>query len=461
MMPNQSLAAMLPKERKASLLFHGPWIRWSELSPAERFVCAIIILAPIWWFIGWAYFWFIITGAILSFQLWQGKSLRFKKPSWLVISGFLFHIYRSTTAILNTSDDIKPSTWIGVVAGICFYFIIWFIENNDIRIRVEVIAWAISALVLELLIFWVTAQLILKAPNFVPPRTLISQFLDRAERYVKGDGSSNYLIPYWADDKLPGGFSRFAFFYPVPEDFGIISGSISIFALEIKNRYWRKVLFCIGVFLLFVSGTRMAWIAFSLVLALRYIILVSKTWGISAMFAMIGLSCFLMLSVPQITNTAFDTFTQTTQSTSDFRKDSSEVRKKIYRRTWEEIISESDPDKLILGRGVYGQGVLPGFEPAKVGSHSFLLGTLLYRQGIFGSLIFLFFWASLITKLFLDRERRPIFSMLMVVFMSLTFPTMELTLGHNLLLLLALLPSTKHKLEPANINRRNNIYASA
>jgi O-Antigen ligase len=455
---NPSSAMAQPVEKRAKSLFYGPWLRWNELSTAEKFVCVFIVLTPVWWFIGWTYVWFLIVGVILSYQLWQSKGLGLKQPSVLVISGLLFHVYRTATSILNSTDDVRPSTWIGVIVGICFYFIIWYIESNDIRIRLEVLAWAISALVLELLIFWVVAQLILRAPHFVPPRSLISQFLDRSERYIKGNGSSNYLLPYWPEDKLPGGLARFAFFYPVPEDFGLISAPIGIFALELKNRYWRASLFCAGLLLLFVSGTRMAWIAFVAVLILRFILLTSKRWGIAVMFALIGLVCFLMLSVPQITDTAVNSYTQTTESTSNFRKDSSEVRAKIYERTWEEITSE--PDKLLLGRGVYGPGVLPGFEPAKVGSHSFLLGTLLYRQGIVGSLIFLVFWLSFSAKLILTQDRRPLFSVLLVVFMSLTFPTMELTLGHNFLILFALLVSTKQS--PKSIlARRSRLYAPA
>jgi O-Antigen ligase len=455
---NSSLEMAQPAEQRTRPLFSGPWLRWRELTPSEKFVCAFVILTPVWWFIGWTYVWFLITGAILSYQLWKGKGLGLKRPSLLVIFGISFNIYRSATSILNSTDDIRPSTWIGVIVGICFYLIIWYIESRDIRIRIEVIAWAISALVLELLIFWVVVQLILRAPHFVPPRSLISQFLDRSERYIKGNGSSNYLLPYWPEDKLPGGLARFAFFYPVPEDFGLISAPIGIFALELKNRYWRAVLFCAGIFLLFISGTRMAWIAFLAVLILRYILLTSKRWGIAAMFALIGLVCFLMLSVPQITDTAVKTYTQTTESTSNFRKDSSEVRSKIYERTWEEITSE--PDKLLLGRGVYGSGVLPGFEPAKVGSHSFLLGTLLYRNGLFGTLIFLIFWLFFSAKLISTQDRRPLFSVLLVVFMSLTFPTMELTLGHNFLILLALLVSTKQS--PKSFpTGRSRLYAPA
>jgi O-Antigen ligase len=458
---NQFLAIAQPVKQRNQNLFHGPWLRWIELTPSEKFVCTFIILTPIWWFIGWSYNWFLIVGSILLLQQFQGKSLQLKRPSWLVIFGFSSHLYRSATSILNSSS-VSPNIWVGLLAGMCFYSIIWHIESSDIRIRIEVIAWAISALVVELLVFWIIFQIILRAPNFTPPRSLVSQFLDKSARYVKGDGASNYLLPYWPEDKLPAGLCRFAFFYPVPEDFGLISGSIGVFSLEIKNRYWRIALFCLGVFLLFVSGTRMAWIAFSAVLALRYIIITSKAWGMSAMFALLGLSCFLMLSVPQITDTVFNTYSQTTESTSDFRRDSSEVRKKIYRRTWEELTSgpEADSEKLLLGRGVFGPTVLPGFEPARIGSHSFILGNLLYRQGLIGTLIFLFFWISLITKLVLDRRRRPLFSILMVVFMSLTFPTMEFTLGHFLLIFLLLLPSTKHELESTK-NQRSRIYASA
>jgi O-Antigen ligase len=457
MNPNQSLAVILPIEQRSQPLFSGPWLRWGELTQAERFVCLFIIFTPLWWFIGWTYNWFLLTGAILLYQQWQGKGFGLKRPSLLIVSGFLFHVYRCTTLILNSSE-VKPSTWIGVIVGVCFYFLLWFIESNDIRIRIEVFAWAISILVIEILVFWITFQLILKTPYIVPPRTLISQFLDRSERYIKGSGASNYLLPYGNGDMLPGGFTRFAFFYPVPEDFGLISSCISLFALEIKNRYWRSTLFCVGIFLLFVSGTRICWIALPAILLIRYIIAVSKKWGIAAIFALIGLISFLLLSVPQVTDTTFNNYTELTDSAKNVRKDSSEVRAKIYERTWEEITDE--PDKLLLGRGVYGPGVLPGFEPAKVGSHSFLLGTLLYRQGLIGSFIFLIFWLLLIKKLFLTQNIRPFFSLLIIVFMSLTFPTMEFTIGHNFLILLALLAHDKENPRLLNNNRRHQLYAA-
>jgi hypothetical protein len=454
---NPSLAESLPTEQGAQSIFSGPWLRWSQLTQAERFVCAFIILTPIWWLIGWTYNWFLLTGAVLSYQQLRGKGFGLKRPSLLVISGFSFHIYKSATSILNSSE-VKPSVLIGVVVGVCFYFIIWFIESNDVRLRVEAVAWAISILVLEILIVWVAAQLVLRTPQFVPPRTLLSQFLDRSERYIKGAGASNYLLLYSHGDKLPGGFTRFSFFYPVPEDFGLISSCISLFALDIKNRYWRAVLFCTGIFLLFVSGTRICWISLPVVLILRYVASIGKRWGLSIIFALIGLICFIILSVPQITDSTVSSYAQLTESTSNMRKDSSEVRAKIYERTWEEITSE--PDKLLLGRGVYGPGVLPGFEPAKIGSHSFLQGNLLYRQGLVGSSIFLIFWSSLITKLFSARSRGSSFSPLIFVLMSLTFPTMEFSMGHNFLILLALLVCKKQRLESKQ-NRGPRLYASA
>jgi hypothetical protein len=276
---NQSLAIAQPDEKKTSSLFYGPLLRWSMLTPSERFVCAFIVFTPIWWMIGWTYVWFLIVGVVLSFQQWQGKGFGLKQPSWLVLSGFSFHVYRSAATILNSSE-VKPSALISMVVGICFYFIIWFIESNDVRIRVEVIAWAISVLVLEILVCWLIAQVILGAPNFVPPRTLLSQFLDRSERYIKGSGASNYLLLYSAGDKLPGGFTRFSFFYPVPEDFGLISSCVVLLALDIKKRPWRITLLCLGIFLLFVSGTRICWLSIPIVLIFRYITSASKRWGI-------------------------------------------------------------------------------------------------------------------------------------------------------------------------------------
>ncbi|HEY9823994.1 MAG TPA: O-antigen ligase family protein [Stenomitos sp.] len=452
---NQTLVDTLQDETNEPILFKGVWLCWEQLSQAEKFISSFIILTPAWWFFGWTYSWFFIVGSILLIHQIKKKDLILKRPSWLVISGLLFHCYRHSVLLLNSSE-VGLSVWVDILVGICFYFIIWYIENNNIRIRVKVLAWAISVLALEIISFWIVAQLIFKAPHFIPPRTLVSQFLDRSERYIQGSGASNYLLPYWPEDKLPGGFARFAFFYPVPEDFGLISGAISAFSLELKNHYWRIVLFCSGIFLLFVSGTRMAWISFLLILVIRCLIVLSKNWGIIVLYALIGFFCFVMLSVPQVTDITYESFSNTTQSGSNLRKDSSEVRGLIYRRTWEEITTDPEIEKLIFGRGAFGPGVVPGFEPAKIGSHSFILGTLIYRQGLLGTSIFVMYWTLMSRKLFFSKDKYPLSSPLIFLFISFTFPTMEFTLGHNLILLFALLPTHQFLEVPVRRGRQRS-----
>lgn len=55
-----------------------------------------------------------------------------------------------------------------------------------------------------------------------------------------------------------------------------------------------------------------------------------------------------------------------------------------------------------------GASVHAGYAPAKVGTHSFYLGSLLYQKGVVGTCIFVTFWLSLITWLYHTRSNRPI-----------------------------------------------------
>jgi hypothetical protein len=143
---------------------------------------------------------------------------------------------------------------------------------------------------------------------------------------------------------------------------------------------------------------------------------------------------FISLSMPVITDQLVSTFVGTSEATGNFRRDSTDVRNKIYQRTWDAIVTE--PDNLLLGRGVPGPTVLPGYAPAKIGSHSFILGSLLYRQGIVGTSLFLCFWVALVNHLYRTRMRRPILCLLVPIYMTLTFVVMEISLINYLLVLI-------------------------
>jgi O-Antigen ligase len=412
----------------------GIWLRWDNLTTAEKSICAFVVLVPLWWFVGWTYTIMLIMGSCVAYEVWQGGGLRMQSPSLLVISVLCFELYKNLATILN-SREVALSSVLSLATGVCLGFILWYVESKKIYIRTEVVAWAFSVLAIEMLVFWMVAQLIFGAPHFTPWRSLAGQLTEKGERYIPGAGTSNYLIPYWPDDKLPGGLVRFAFFFPVPEDFALIAGFTVLLALDIKKRIWSLPLLSIGLFLLFLSGTRSNWIILPIVLAVRFIFVARKIGGTTLLSALIAFVGFFTLSLPLVTDLITDTYTTTKEATGHLRQDSTEVRAKIYERTWNAIVDA--PEDFILGRGVPGLTVLPGYEPAKVGSHSFILGSLLYRMGLLGTATFLVFWTSLFLHLYTTWSTRPSSSLLMFLYISLTFTVMEVSMITYLIILLS------------------------
>ena len=192
-----------------------------------------------------------------------------------------------------------------------------------------------------------------------------------------------------------------------------------------------------GLFLLFLSGTRSNWLVLPIVLAVRFIFVARKIGGATLLSALIAFVGVFTLSFPLVTDLITDTFTATQEATGHLRQDSTEVRAKIYERTWNAIVDA--PEDFLLGRGVPGLTVLPGYEPAKVGSHSFILGSLFYRTGLLGTATFLVFWTSLFLKLYRTRSSRSgSSSLLMFLYISLTFMVMEVSMITYLILLISI-----------------------
>ncbi len=439
--PGYHLTAKSSQAVDQSSLFNGIILRWSALKLEERCVCVAIIAAPVWWLIGWVYIFWICAAAIIAYEVWSGKNLQLESPSGLVISAACFLTLRNALAIFASGDDLGNSTLVGLVNGFCFAFFLWYIESRKIRVRFPVLAWAFSILVVEILLLWIMTQLVLGAPRFEPPRTLLAQILAKNERYIPGEGDANYLIPYRFEDKLPGGIPRVGSFFPVPEDFALISGFVCLIALDLKKQIWKLPLFGVGIFMLFLSGTRSNWIVLTLILVLRYLIVVGKAGGPAILVGLFALTSFLTLSLPPVTQMVSNTLTNTTEATGNLRRDSTDVRNKIYQRTFEAIATE--PEYLLLGRGVTGRTVLPGYEPAKVGSHSFILGSLIYRMGLIGTGVFLWFWVSLILTLYRTRAIRPLSGLLMVIYMSVSFVVMEISMINFILLLISILETNE------------------
>ncbi len=200
-------------------------------------------------------------------------------------------------------------------------------------------------------------------------------------------------------------------------------GFVCLLSLDIKNRFWSTFLLLGSVFLLLTSGTRSVWVSLPIVLIVRYLLTAGKVFGgafVCGLLAIVSLS----MSVPVISNAVADNVLNTAEKTANARADSTEVRGEIYRLTIKGI-ENSDNSQFVFGHVFNGEGVLPGYKPAQVGTHSFILGTLLYRGGLVGTAFFATFWISLLWWLYKTRYDRPSCLFVFVLF-SLTFATMEL-----------------------------------
>lgn len=404
-------------------LISGIWLRWDVLTPAERFVCISIVLIPLWWLMGWAYMLMLLVTGVTLYEILHDGNLRLKRPSLIAVSAITFGLYTIASRILNT-ELFTPSLILHPINGwVCYGLLIWYIQSKDIRVRLQVVAWAISVLAVQMLVFWLVIHFIFSEPNYTPSRTLFGLLASKNERFIPGLGNSNYLMPYLRD-KTIGGLSRFVFFFPGPEAFALTAGFMSLLALDIKNRTWSVSLFLVCVFLLLLSGTRSTWLAFPFIIGIRYFFTIGKVFGPVFLCTVMAVVSFATLSLPVVTNLFFDTSTSTVEATSNFRGDSTEVRHKIYERTLDAVLNE--PDNLVLGRGVPGNTVLPGYAPAMVGTHSFILGALLYRAGLLGTGIFVTYWTLLILWFYNTRVGRPACCLLVLLFFSITFATMEL-----------------------------------
>ncbi|MGB7415470.1 MAG: O-antigen ligase family protein, partial [Thermosynechococcaceae cyanobacterium] len=301
--------------------------------------------------------------------------------------------------------------------------IVWFVQSKNIRVRLNVVAWAFSVLVGLIFLLWLWIYFIGHQGAYNPPQSLFGLLTGKSKLYVNGAGNSNYLIPYRHDDSSLPGLVRFVSFFHGPESFALVTGFVSLLALDLKNRAWSFTLLSSAIVLLLLSGTRSAWIAFAIVFCIWYLIKVGKTGSVIWLCAALAAVTFTVFCVPPVTNLVLGTVQNTAQTTAELRADSTEVRAEIYRQTLDGI-SNSPESKFWLGHVIEGETVLPGYEPATVGSHSFYLGSLLYRQGIVGTIIFAVFWGSWVQWLYRTKTDRCLASFLIIVLFSVTFCVM-------------------------------------
>jgi hypothetical protein len=176
-------------------------------------------------------------------------------------------------------------------------------------------------------------------------------------------------------------------------------------------------------------------------LVIRWLLIIGKNGKLWRIFALLAIVSFVILSIPAVNDLFSNSATNTAKATGEFRGDSTEVRAEIYRQTWKGFINGSDT-QLIFGHIVPGETVLPGYAPAAVGSHSFLLSSLLYCKGLLGTAIFGIFWISLISWLYATRKSRPMSCLIVYLLFSLTFTVMEF---ESVVMPLILITTVTHK----------------
>ncbi len=426
-------------------IFTGIWIQWHDLTQSEKVVCACIVLIPLWWLWGWSYLTVFLAVSVFAYQYFYKGSLHLQKPSLFIIAGIAYGLYELLSLYLwavYNNYSLNPrsftnsiTTWIAPIA------LLWYIKNYKIKVRLQVVIWAFSVVVVQMLLFWVVIHFLEKENFYIPPRSLFGLLTGKGEVFVPGVGNSNFLMPYFASDSSLLGMVRYVFFFHGPESLALVVGFVCILAVDIQQKIWSILLFSGSFFLLLLSGTRSTWVAVPTVLLIRWLLTITKNGKLWRIFALLAIVSFVTLSIPAVNDLFSNYAKHTAKATGELRGDSTEVRAEIYRQTWKGFVNGSDT-QLILGHIVPGETVLPGYAPAVVGSHSFLLSSLLYGKGLLGTAIFWSFWLSLISWLYATRKSRPMSCLIVYLLFSLTFSVMEY---ESVVMPLILITAVTHK----------------
>jgi O-Antigen ligase len=381
-------------------VLQGSWLAWKNLNWAERYIATVIVLMPLWWMISLPYCLGLLTlGLVISDGL-QRRNVWLGFPV-AAVALFTFGLYSTINSLLYTTD-IRPSFLIGPFSvWIAPALLLGYVQSNNIRIRLEVVAWAFSVSLIQMLLLWTFFHFLLGEPNYSPPRSLASLLVDRGEQFIPGSGNDNYLTLY-----EPGagiwGLKRYGFFFGVSVVAAVVYSCAALMALDIRKKLWSTLLFVGYCFLVLLSQTRSVWVLMPALALFRYVLLA----GIKKRALLCGLLAtlsFAILAVPPLTDGLVSKVSDSATALNSFRKDSSEVRTKIYTRTFDRLSEE-----WLFGHGVNGPTVLPGFDPARIGSHSFLLGGLLYKQGLVGTALFTLFVTAYAAWLYRTRAGRPL-----------------------------------------------------
>ena len=397
-----------PPER----LFAGGILRWSALTTVEKIVCANIVLLPVWWSVGLMNYLLLFSALAIAYYEWRryGK-INLKRPSWAVIALFAFYAYDLIDTLFVYLDvywtiDIPPDTKVTLNNVIkatfpfAIPFLIWYIQSNRIKVRLEVIAWAGSVSAIQMFFGWLVFQFAFPEWIESPPRNLYAVLTGKGSFNPEDVGGWTNYLAYYDEDWV-------RFFFGHYQAAAAFLGFIGLVAVELKNRLWGYCLLAFCGFLLILIGSRSIWLALPAVLAIRFSMALIE-WRLTAlMFALLAIFSFATLSFTPVTEVIFSAFDDTATAVANARAGSTEGRSKVYRATLEKI-----PDKPFFGHKVEGPPAIGGpseyvFNPPRIGSHSYILGDLIYKKGAVGLMLFAAFWASLIAWFYETRSERP------------------------------------------------------
>ncbi|MGF1522025.1 MAG: hypothetical protein ACFBSF_06870 [Leptolyngbyaceae cyanobacterium] len=415
---------------KSEPLFSGLRLRWQALTQSERVVTLLITLIPLWWLLGWKHVFILIAMSVLAYDVRQYGKVRLRRPSLSVIALLVFCLYTLLSQYFHSAYQNGSLSPNAILSPLNTYagpaVILWYLQSHKIRIRWQVVAWSFAVVALLMVLFWGVIYFGWHQAHYAPPRSLYGVLTGKSKTYVPGAGNSNYLIPYFSTDEsfIPG-FVRYVYFFPGPESLALIAGFISLLALDIKSKKWSILLFLTAIFILLTSGTRSVALILPLALIVRGLFTTRQAFGLWFLCALLATLSFTTLSVPSITNQLLETFTSTVEVAGEARADSTAVRGDIYQGTLDGILQSSNR-QFLFGYVTTGETVLPGYDPARIGSHSFWLGTLLYRSGVVGTLIFIIFWISLIGYVYQHASDKPIVCRLMFIMLTFCLVVMEI-----------------------------------
>lgn len=429
-----------PADPQPDRLFYRGLLRWQALTGAERFVSVAIGLVPLWWMISWGYVPLFLTIGVFAVQFLRHRQFGLTRPSLAVVAlllmtGYLIALQQYKGVAAGPSALISPMQLWGSAA-----LMLWYIQSHEIRVRLPVIAWSFSLVAAQAVLYWLVVHFALGEPFFVPVPNLMARLLGNATRFESSALGSvgNFLNPYNPSTRGPGNLVRYTFFFPHPTNSSLVFGFIVLLALDLKNRIWSSSVIFASSFLILVCQSRNVWVMLPIVVLLHWLITTGKARGLAVLLAILSITSFVTLSIPQVTDLIADRAATTAEATSNLRRASTDDRQEIYVKTWESITTEPP----IIGHAVPGAEVNPGYEFARIGTESFILGTLLYKSGFLGTGLFLAFLISFLTWLHRTRHDRPLCCFLMLLLLGLASMVTEFLPMDTLLLILCSLVST-------------------